>query len=427
MKPRCTFTVQQAMRGNRPYYKIRGIISINGTKTTFVAPYELQNRRQWKNGQVVGTEPHLIEIYYGLIRIKEEIEAIKCDLSTSARMVLMQYNGTYETNTPRTLLGCLRFAIDVRNEDPRISSNTTKDYEKVYNRVKGWLATKKWEDIPLKGLRREHIREYVDYLSGVNGGVAESTAWYHFCVINLSVETTIKEYADDPEMIKYNPIRGAIRRPDKSESRKKSLSNHLTYEEIEQIMNLSIDDTFSGRGKTPLIESEWYKHVLLFQAYSGFSFVDMGHDNWEIIRTIHGLDMILLRRGKNGQESHIPITDELKMIIDKLKSFGGKRLFPFEVFVNPMNYKEKDVTVYNRAYANYSNFMKRLVKKLKWKKKIKSHTMRHTFAMIMLNKYGMTIESLASMLGHTDIKTSQQNYAYVSQDRVAKEFKSKVG
>ena len=45
----------------------------------------------------------------------------------------------------------------------------------------------------------------------------------------------------------------------------------------------------------------------------------MGHDNWNIVKSINGLDMILLSRGKNGQESNIPITKDLKQVIEKLK------------------------------------------------------------------------------------------------------------
>ena len=137
--------------------------------------------------------------------------------------------------------------------------------------------------------------------------------------------------------------------------------------------------------------------------------------------------MILLSRGKNGQESNIPITKDLKQVIEKLKFYGGDRLFPFPIFVNHLNYKEKNNRLYDRSYANYRNFLSRMAKKLRWKKNVKSHTLRHTFAMVMLNKYKMSWDSVSSMMGHTDIKTTQQNYAYVSQERVADEFKENVG
>ena len=113
----------------------------------------------------------------------------------------------------------------------------------------------------------------------------------------------------------------------------------------------------------------------------------MGHDNWNIVKSINGLDMILLSRGKNGQESNIPITKDLKQVIEKLKFYGGDRLFPFPIFVNHLNYKEKNNRLYDRSYANYRNFLSRMAKKLRWKKNVKSHTLRHTFAMVMLNKY----------------------------------------
>ena len=41
-------------------------------------------------------------------------------------------------------------------------------------------------------------------------------------------------------------------------------------------------------------------------------------------------------------------------------------------------------------------------------KHVTSHTLRHSFAQWILNEEGYTIAQLAGMLGHTELKTTQQ-------------------
>lgn len=52
--------------------------------------------------------------------------------------------------------------------------------------------------------------------------------------------------------------------------------------------------------------------------------------------------------------------------------------------------------------------LKRLAKAAGLDKHITTHTFRHSFAMHMLNVEGYTIAQLAGMLGHTELKTTQE-------------------
>jgi site-specific recombinase XerD len=57
------------------------------------------------------------------------------------------------------------------------------------------------------------------------------------------------------------------------------------------------------------------------------------------------------------------------------------------------------------------------------KKNLTMHLARHTFATTVTLTKGISIESVSSMLGHTNIKTTQ-HYAKILKQKVAEEMNS---
>lgn len=79
------------------------------------------------------------------------------------------------------------------------------------------------------------------------------------------------------------------------------------------------------------------------------------------------------------------------------------------------------------SYCAINKRIKSVAKKCGIEKRISFHVSRHSFAVMALN-YGMPIESVSKILGHTDIKTTQI-YAKVTNtklDRDISAFESKV-
>ena len=424
MRAKCGFCIQKNI-GN-DYWRIKARVRINGKDTAFSTGLELRSRDHWKNGMVFGSERYLMDIYSKLKVIKEEIEAIPCTDYHTPRMVIQMYKGVFSGvgDVPLTLLAAIKYTQKNKRENEDISDGTYREYRSVINRVSKWLSHKKWNDIPLITLRRFHIREYSSWLMRLNGTDKNATAYLHYVIINTSINYVINEFSDVPDMPKVNMISGAIKRPDPHEAKMNSLKNHLSQEIINEIWDVTLSKE-SKNGAPIKYNIEWFRYVCLFQIYSGFSFVDLGHNNWSVQKDISGGDVIILHRGKNAQEAVIPVSVELRKVIDKMKTFGGDRLFPFEQFVNPMNYKEKDQTMYHAAYGNYSNFLKRLSDRLYLDRAITTHTLRHTFAMRMINGLGMSLESVRVMMGHSYITTTQ-TYASVSRDRVIEEYRQKA-
>lgn len=431
MKPKVGFSIREEKYTGEIHVIAR--VTVNGLKTSFRTGHKIRTKKHWKRGMVSGSHPYLMEIYIALTKMKEEIEAIECSPGHTPLMVKQMYKGEYNkqmSDYPFSLLSAIRYTIKAKEMDATIAQATTDNYWSVFNVVTMWLDDKKWEDIPLNQLRKQHMREFADWVLSRNGTGRQSTIHHHYAIINICINYVIEEFIDDGAMIKFNPIKGAVKRPDKHKKRMESHENHLTEDQIQQVEDMRIDDYLKGKGSLPIIPSEWYRLTVLFQVYSGFSFVDMGHDKWDISKNIKGQELITLYRGKNAQECHIPVSPDLRRIINELekisKEHNHNRLFPFQPFVNPEDHTDKDKTLYNREYANYRNFIKKLGDKLEPVFNFSSHTLRHTFAMIMLNRYGISWESLAAMMGHTKVATTQESYGYIKKERVSDEFFDKL-
>jgi site-specific recombinase XerD len=89
-------------------------------------------------------------------------------------------------------------------------------------------------------------------------------------------------------------------------------------------------------------------------------------------------------------------------------------------------YKDNEFCVYhNKLLPIKSNqkqnaYLKEIATVCCCSKKLTTHTARHTFATLMLTK-GISIETVSSMLGHTNIKTTQI-YGKIIEEKVNDEM-----
>ena len=89
-------------------------------------------------------------------------------------------------------------------------------------------------------------------------------------------------------------------------------------------------------------------------------------------------------------------------------------------------YKEHEFCVYTgkllptKSNQKQNAYLKEIATLAECPKNLTTHTARHTFATLMLTK-GISIESVSSMLGHTNIKTTQI-YAKIIEQKVISEM-----
>lgn len=153
-----------------------------------------------------------------------------------------------------------------------------------------------------------------------------------------------------------------------------------------------------GKVKRSVFESELLSRVLdlyFFQCSTGLSFGDLW--SWQLKETEIGL-AITGYRTKSKQMYFVPLTTGARMILEKYKG----------------EIPQYSNQVYNRALKTIANT-------LNISKKLTSHSGRKTFATLM-DQEGWSIESIARMLGHSSIKTTESYYIQANSRRVELEF-----
>ena len=139
-------------------------------------------------------------------------------------------------------------------------------------------------------------------------------------------------------------------------------------------------------------------------------FIDIKNLTTENIKMLGGSPWIVSKRQKTGVPFQIKLMDIPMQII--------KRYEPYRISNNLFNIGSHD-TINKR--------IKEVAKLCGIEKRTSFHLSRHTFAVLALN-YGMPIESVSKILGHTNITTTQI-YAKVTNTKLEHDismFESRV-
>ena len=119
---------------------------------------------------------------------------------------------------------------------------------------------------------------------------------------------------------------------------------------------------------------------------------------------IHLLMETPISRKKTGTEANIKLLDYPKQIMEKYRGLcEDGRIFPVPPYINCMD------------------SLKRLGKKCGISKRLTWHMSRHTFATSICLSNGVPIETVSSILGHKDIKTTQI-YAKITKEKLNKDM-----
>lgn len=195
----------------------------------------------------------------------------------------------------------------------------------------------------------------------------------------------LKRYINEAikyELLKDNPYNKLKFDRGKSEGIK-----YLTTEQINQIRSLEIASESIDK----------VRDLFIFQCFTGLSYADLFKFDFSTVIERKKKFFIRDARVKTQEEYFLML---LKPAMEILRKYDFK--LP--------------------AISNYQyNLRLKVVQELaKIKLSLHSHMARHSFAVMALNM-GVSIENLAKMMGHTDIKTTQI-YAKVLNKSVQEEF-----
>lgn len=370
---------------------VMGRITINGTKSYFSCKCTIEPSL-WStaDNRAIGKSPQATELNFNLDNLRARIVLAYNrllpefgDLIT-ARMVKNNFTGMGNDYT--TLLQYMKEDIDSfsKRVNKDRSSNTLHKMRIVHNWTRQYIYKRyRSSDIYLQELEPDFIKGFSQWLQ-FEHGLKQSTVWVY--------TTYLKKIVINAHLsgkIKQNPFHTFRINPNVKQ--REFLS--------------SLELKFLIGHKSPDAKLNYTKNLFLFSCFTGISFADLKNLKLCNIHIINGKTWIISRR----QKSNIPFQIQLMKIPERiLMQFIGKK-------------KNPDRKVFEQlSYATVTRNLKNIARQCNINKNITFHLARHTFATMALSN-GMPIESISSILGHSNISTTQI-YAKVINYKLSKDF-----
>jgi site-specific recombinase XerD len=287
-----------------------------------------------------------------------------------------------------TLIAYFKNYVD--NYEKRVgkdrSRSTFKELKNACSHVKKFLKTKyRMTDIPFTSLTHKFIEDY-DYHLRIKLRFQSGTILELVSRLRRMIKYAINEglLSNDP-FYEYEPVYP------------KAKQKYLTLGEVEKIINMQMETD----------NLNLTKDIFLFSCFTGLAYTDVcNQKEANIVKATDDVLWLKTSRQKTGIPCNIPLLDIPVQIIEKYRglSTNGK-LLP---------------TVSN-------SFLNRYLKKIAGccglNRHLTFHVGRHTYASTITLSQGVCIESVGSMLGHKDLR-STNIYAKTTNEKVEADMES---
>ena len=275
--------------------------------------------------------------------------------------------------------------LDYINYVKKYSNETIKSYADNLNKYNLYLNNKN-----ILSVNNSTIEKYITS----NNNLSHKTIAHYITVLN-----SFYKYLLDSNYITTNPVE-TIKHPKINQH----LPVFLNEEEIKNLLNINLITPYDYRNKAML--------ELLFS--TGIRISELINLKIQDIDLINNVIKVL---GKGSKERIIPIDD---IATKHLTNYINNYRYPLlkkntnidYLFINNLGNKISRV--------GFFKFIKKEAVRANIKKDISPHTIRHTFATILL-KNGADLRVIQELLGHSDIKTTQI-YTHLIKEQLKKEY-----
>jgi len=267
------------------------------------------------------------------------------------------------------------------------SENTYKRYRTTLDHVSNFIKYQyNKEDVPLCDLDYQFVEKLAHYFKTVRKCNHNSTIKY---IKNLKKVITLavkRNWLDKDPFANFSV---------KLEETKRV---YLSQEELDRLEQ----KVFKVK------RLEQIRDFFVFSCYTGYPYSEIEKLSPDHIQThFDGKKWIITDRTKTKTQANIPILPKAFAIIEKYKnhpdSLRNNKLFPI-----PSNVK-------------YNAYLKEIADLCEINKNLTTHVARHTFATTIALSNGVSIETVAAILGHKSIRTTQI-YAKVVEEKVSREM-----
>jgi integrase len=387
------FILRKRKNGSRGPLPIYMRLTVHGTRV------ELTTSRQcdpatWNKviGRAIGTkeETRSLNSYLDLFQSKvydaqRELLSKGDDVTTLA--IRDRMLGREEGS--KTLMEVYRYQVKQVEElvGKEYAVGTLKRFKSAQAALEEFIKQKyKVNDMPIHSLTFQFITEFEFFLKSVRcvqhntamGNLKELKKIVRQCVANGWLEK-------DPFMSYKVKIRDTNR-------------TYLTEGELNKI----------AEKKLSIERLNLVRNIFLFSCYTGLSYCDVAKLTPSDIATgIDGCKWIFIARTKTGTPSRIPLLPPALVILDKYSND------PWAVNA------EKCLPIFSNQRMN--SYLKEIADSCDIHKELTFHCARHTFATTVTLTNGVPMETVSKMLGHKNIRTTQQ-YARIVDRKVSEDM-----
>ena len=300
--------------------------------------------------------------------------------AVSAELLKNYLQGVGKTST--TLLALSAEELKAQRECR--SAGTYRNNRYADRLLNSFMCSRSERDVPLSALTIEFFEEYRFYLK--RAGYAPATINNHLCWLSRLMYRAVSQGT-----IRFNPF------------------EEVKYEAVERKPRFLSKGDVSKLLAFPLQDegAELSRRMFLFSVFTGLVFVDLQELRASQIETnSEGKRYIRKARQKTEVESLIPlhpIAEQILSLYTKEQSRGDYKIFPDTM-------SDWKLLRHLKAVGLACGIRTPLT----W------HCARHTFGTLTLEA-GVPIESIAKMMGHSSI-ASTQIYAQVTDQKIAKDM-----
>lgn len=250
------------------------------------------------------------------------------------------------------------------------------------------------EDIPITSITEEMFEEFRFFLK--KREYAASTINRYLCWLSRLMFRAVSQ-----RIIRCNPFENT-----KYEKEEKKI-RFLQKSEIMKLMAMKMNDR----------ESELARLMFVFSCFTGMAIADMEKLEYRHIQTAaNGRKYIRKERQKTKVEFVVPLHPVAEAIISHCRNAQARN-------EEQQTVKEKGESLVFQPHCNRSVMGKNLCivgKACGIRQRLSYHVARHTFGTMSLSA-GIPIESIAKMMGHASI-SSTQVYAQVTDKKISEDM-----
>ena len=363
-------------------------ITIDG-KSTVIATGEECLPTEWNSRQGITGEK---KINQRLAAFRELVEKTYSELLTKEGVVsaeLLKNRLQDVTAAPTTLLAMSEAELQSVKAcvGKSRSEGTYRNHTYSDKMLREWIEDKGRKDMPIDAVTEDLFEEFRFYLKKKR--FAAKTVNRHLCWLSR-----LMYRAASKRIIRYNPFEDAIY------EKEERMIRFLQKSDVAKLMALKVNDK----------EAEQARQMFLFSCFTGLAIADMECLKFSHIQTAaDGRRYIRKERQKTKVESVVPLHPIAEEILSRcreeqtVKEKGDCLVFPCSCSRSTMNNKLSTVG-----------------KACGIRQRLSFHMARHTFGTLSLSA-GIPIESIAKMMGHASI-SSTQIYAQVTDKKISEDM-----